>query len=263
MKRFLLLMVACLLVFSAPVLAADVDAYVDVKNDLSFKVDFDKDKDMDVYKNVYDDFKTTSDVKLYPDSRAMSEVTKKQINEDNNFALFNVKYDDVIKFSFYGFTGIGQANQAAGSMNNQANIVSLAFVGKMDAWINSEVIDFQLNHQMKFEPRDPYGNYFSDSIDYSFNNFIGIGQVNQSAGMANNQNNIVSIAAAKASLIAESDVFLDQVNVNNFVLDSGVTRTNTISGSFNGFKGIGQANQSAGNFNNQSNVVSVAASFSK
>src|SRR4030042_2290178 len=99
MKRMLLLMVACLLVFSAPVLAADVDAYVDVKNDLKFYVDFDKDKNIDVDKKVYDDFKTTSCVELYPDSRAMSEVTKKQINEDTNFTLTCVKYDDVIKNS--------------------------------------------------------------------------------------------------------------------------------------------------------------------
>ena len=35
-----------------------------------------------------------------------------------------------------------------------------------------------------------------------------------------------------------------------------------MTGSFNGFTGIGQSNQSAGNMNNQVNVVSVAASVS-
>ena len=31
--------------------------------------------------------------------------------------------------SFNGFTGIGQVNQSAGSLNNQANIVSIAYTG--------------------------------------------------------------------------------------------------------------------------------------
>jgi hypothetical protein len=34
-----------------------------------------------------------------------------------------------INDSFNGFTGIGQVNQSAGSMNNQANIVSIAYTG--------------------------------------------------------------------------------------------------------------------------------------
>lgn len=263
MKKILLLTVACLLVFTVPVMAAEVDAYVNVQNDAKFDVNFFKAKAILEAKVVADIFITTINVKLEPDSRAMSQVVKKQINEDNNFALFNVKYDDKILGSFNDFAGIGQVNQAAGSMNNQANIVSAAFATGAATWASSEVIDFQLNDHMRFDPVDPYGNQFTDMIDGSFNNFTGIGQANQAAGMANNQNNIVSIAASKGMVAAESDVFLDQVNVGNFLLDSGVSRTNTINASFNGFKGIGQANQSAGNFNNQSNVVSVAASIGR
>lgn len=264
MKRMLLLMVACLLVFTVPVMAADVTANVNIQNDVKTDVNFFKAKAILELKVVADIFVTRIDVTLKPDSRAISQVTKKQINEDNNFTLSNVKYDDKISGSFNTFSGIGQVNQAAGSMNNQANIVSAAFVTGAAAWANSEVIDVQLNDKLRKDPFvDPVGNQFTDLIEGSFNGFSGIGQVNQAAGMANNQNNVVSIAASKGMMVAESDVFLDQVNVNNFLFDSGVTRTNTIAASFNGFKGIGQANQSAGNFNNQSNVVSVAAAFGR
>lgn len=263
MKRMLLLMVACLLVFTGPVLAAEVDASVYIQNDVKTDVNFFKAKAILELKATADLWVSRIDVKLEPDSRAMSQVVKKQINEDNEFALFNVKYDDKIYDSFNKFAGIGQVNQAAGSMNNQANIVSVAFVTGAKAWANSEVIDVQLNDHLRDPNGDPYGNQFTDLIEKSFNDFTGIGQVNQASGMANNQNNVVSIAASKGMLVAESDVFLDQVNVANFLGDSGVTRTNTITASFNGFKGIGQANQSSGNFNNQSNVVSVAAAFGR
>jgi hypothetical protein len=42
-----------------------------------------------------------------------------------------------------------------------------------------------------------------------------------------------------------------------------VVFTDSVTGSYNNFTGIGQSNQSAGNMNNQVNVVSVAASVSK
>ena len=45
---------------------------------------------------------------------------------------------------------------------------------------------------------------------------------------------------------------------NKFCLDK-VTFSNSMCNSFNGFCGIGQSNQSAGNMNNQVNAVSVAA----
>jgi hypothetical protein len=263
MKKVILLALACLLVFTVPVMAAEVDAKVNFQNDAKFDVNFFKAKAILELKVVADIFVTTIFVDLDPDSRAMSQVVKKQINEDNEFNLTNVKYTDQLLSSFNDFSGIGQVNQAAGSMNNQANIVSAAIATGALAWASSEVIDCQLNDHLRFDPGLSDPNVFTDLIDNSFNRFTGIGQVNQSAGMANNQNNIVSIAASKGILAAESDVFLDQVNVANNLFDSGVTRTNTINASFNGFRGIGQANQSAGNFNNQSNVVSVSAAITR
>lgn len=259
MKKLLpLVLVALLVAFTMPAIAANVDANVYVyelfaKADLILKAKADLE-----LKVVVDCYVTKIDETFKPNGRVMSQVVKSQINEDSSFCLYDPKYSDLIEKSFNNFNGIGQANQAAGSMVNQANVVSVAVASKDAAWASSEVIDFQLNDGCGFDP-DPTRANFADKIDGSFNDFKGIGQANQSAGMANNQNNVVSIAASKGVMVAESDVRLQQVNVNNGLYDSNIVRTNTITGSFNSFKGIGQVNQSAGSFNNQSNVVSVVA----
>ncbi len=263
MKKLLPLFLVLLVVaFVTPALAADVTATVDVqelfaKADVVIKV-----KTTVETKTITDIFTTRIDTTFVPDSRVMAEVVKKQINEDNEFSLVDNRYSDTILNSFTGFTGIGQANQAAGSMNNQGNVVSAAVTNKQAAWANAEVIDYQLNDQLIFDPNttaDPGS--FTDLIDTSFNHFTGVGQVNQATGSANNQNNIVAIAfSTGGALVAESDVNLDQINVNNSFAEHGTTRTATITNSFNGFTGIGQANQSTGNFNNQSNIVAFAGS---
>ena len=116
----------------------------------------------------------------------------------------------------------------------------------------------------------------------SFNGFIGIGQSNQSAGSMNNQNNVVSIAAGVGAAstadktytyggkdsgvgssvaVAASELALNNT-CNTFCVDKA-SFTDTMTGSFNSFNGIGQSNQSAGNMNNQVNVVSVGAAFTK
>ena len=261
MKKLLPLFVVVLVVaFMTPALASEVDSSVTVR-ELFAKADLVlKAKATLELKVIADIYVTRIDQWFAPDSRAMAEVVKKQINEDNDFDLSLTNYSDKIYKSFSDFKGIGQANQAAGSMNNQANIVSAAVTNKENAWANAEVIDYQLNDHLVFDPKavDPLTS-FTALIDYSFNRFSGVGQANQAPGMANNQNNIVAIAfSTNGAKVAEADVNLDQINVNNYVRDTGVNRTNTITESFNNFQGIGQVNQSAGNFNNQSNIVAFA-----
>jgi len=211
-------------------------------------------------KVIADFYVTRIDKCFDPDSRAMAEVVTKQINENNSYCLFDPKYSDKIECSFNDFKGIGQVNQAAGSMNNQANIVSAAVTSKENVWANAEVIDYQLNVHLVYDPKtiDPNAN-FSSLIEGSFTKFTGLGQVNQAPGFANNQNNVVAIAFSNCGAkVAEADVNLDQVNVNNYVNDNCIVRTNLVTDSFNGFTGIGQVNQSAGNFNNQANIVAFA-----
>jgi hypothetical protein len=262
MKKLLPLFVVCLVVvFMTPALASEVDSTVTVR-ELFAKADLVlKAKATLELKVIADIYVTRIDKCFEPDSRAMAEVVKKQINEDNGFFFTNVTYTDKIASSFNDFNGIGQINQAAGSMNNQANIVSAAVTDKENAWANAEVIDYQLNDHLALDPKDPDcpGLDPAARIDTAFNRFSGLGQVNQSPGMGNNQNNIVAIAfSTNGAKVTESDVNLDQINVKNYVSDNGITRTNTAINSFNEFTGIAQANQSAGNFNNQSNIVAFA-----
>ena len=56
----------------------------------------------------------------------MTEVGVEQENYDNCLkASFTLSIDS-ISDSFNDFTGIGQANQSAGSMNNQNNVVAIS-----------------------------------------------------------------------------------------------------------------------------------------
>jgi hypothetical protein len=263
MKKLIPLFVVLLVVvFMTPALASEVDSTVTVR-ELFAKADLVlKAKATLELKVITDIYTTRIDQWFNPDSRAMAEVVKKQINEDNTFCVFLASYSDKIEKSFNdGFKGI---NQASGSLNNQGNIVSAAVTDKRDAWANAEVIDYQLNDRLIVnDPKvatDPLS-YSTALIDGSFNDgFTGVAQVNQSPGFANNQNNIVAIAfSSNGAKVAEADVNLDQINVYNTVTDVLVCRTNTVNDSFNGgFRGIAQVNQSAGNFNNQANIVAFA-----
>jgi len=267
MKKLIPLFVVLLVVaFMTPALASEVTSEVYVyelfaKADLVLKA-----KATLELKVIADIYTTRIDECFEPDSRAMAEVVKKQINEDNTFCVFLASYSDKIECSFNeGFKGIAQVNQASGSLNNQGNIVSAAVTDKDSAWANAEVIDYQLNDRLIVvdDPKvatDPLS-LSTARIDGSFNGgFTGLAQVNQSPGFANNQNNIVAIAfSTNGAKVAEADVNLDQINVYNTVTDVLVCRTNTVNDSFNGgFRGIAQVNQSAGNFNNQANIVAFA-----
>jgi len=276
MKKMVPLFLVLLIVaFTVPAMAYDFfgggscDPYTStLKIDEVFKInyDFDKDKDINIHRTVRDRFTTYSCNTLYPTGRADAEVVKKQINEKNDFdSPKTVAFSDLITGAFQ-FTGIGQANQSAGFMNNQANVVNAAVSSKHNPYLSAEVTDIQINDGNKLtynqDPSLPATPQFSDKIASSFNNFHGVGQANQAASFGNNQNNVVNVAfGIKGALIATSDVVLEQVNINNKL--SGLTNVKSaceINTAFTGFTGIGQVNQSSGSFNNQTNVVSFAGS---
>jgi hypothetical protein len=64
------------------------------------------------------------------------------------------------------------------------------------------------------------------------------------------------------TMVAMSGSELALTNTCNEVKISDAVFINSMEGSYKGFTGIGQSNQSAGNMNNQSNVVSVAVAVS-
>jgi hypothetical protein len=178
-------------------------------------------------------------------------------------------------------------------MNNQGNVAAVAFVSNNDAYssaLTAVGVSNKNNEYTANKRKDGFGCYIdwwtpaatltqTDNMTNSFVGFIGIGQSNQSAGSMNNQNNAVAVAAGVqddagsphgwggdfkggGSMVAMAASELAMTNsCNKFQIDKA-TFTNNMNGSFNGFVGIGQSNQSAGNMNNQANVVSVAATVS-
>jgi hypothetical protein len=246
----------------------------------------------DVYINQTRDdyFSTSIRASFDPKARADAEAVKNDLNYNNDMQVGDSTFTDNMSGSFNAFIGIGQSNQAAGQMNNQGNVAAVAFVSDNDAYASSLAavgVSNKNNEYSANKRKDGLGGYTdwwtpvttltqTDNMSYSFNGFIGIGQSNQSAGSMNNQNNAVAVAAGVdedskggwcgfsggKGMVAMAGSELAMTNsCNQFQIDKA-TFTNNMTGSFNGFVGIGQSNQSAGNMNNQANVVSVAATVS-
>jgi len=294
MKKVLaVLSIAALVALAVPALAdypgnttRPLDEHCDVS--LDGQVTFTKKVTINQYRD--DDACTITRAYLDPKARADAEAVKNDLNYNNYMEVGASDFTDNMNGSFSNFTGIGQSNQAAGQMNNQGNVVAVGFVSSNDAYssalaavgVSNQNNEFSANHR-----KDGFGGYMdwwtpdcsltqTDNMNNSFNCFTGIGQSNQSAGSMNNQNNAVAVAAGVdeaghggwcgfsggGSMVAMAGSELAMTNsCNTFKLDKA-TFTNNMNGSFNSFVGIGQSNQSAGNMNNQCNVVSVAAAVS-
>jgi len=303
MKKLLVpIMVLALVALTVPVWAGSQHSdrnYQQCNVSLDGDVNFDKCVTIKQYRD--DCFRTKIDVCYEPQARADAEAVKNDLNYDNELKVGTSTFKDEMCDSFSRFTGIGQSNQSAGSMNNQGNVVAVAYVSNAKTYASSLAAvgdtNTKNNIRVQYEEdgigtsngsfhgsfhRDPCVLTQTDKMNDSFNRFTGIGQSNQSAGSLNNQNNVVSIAAGvgeksgyphngnsrgggydfgSAVAVAAAELALNNT-CNTFCVDK-VTFTNTMTGSFNGFCGIGQSNQSAGNMNNQVNVISVAASVSK
>lgn len=86
----------------------------------------------------------------------------------------------------------------------------------------------------------------------------GIVQVNQDAGQASNQANMVLIVVGSGAAIADSLLVLEVAHENNIVHSGNVTRTNTIQNILDGSAGIVQVNQNTGNTNTNVNFLAIA-----
>jgi hypothetical protein len=92
---------------------------------------------------------------------------------------------------------------------------------------------------------------------------LGIVQVNQDAGNASNQANMILIAIGAGGSVADSGLHLQISHANNTVHSGNVTRTNTIQNILDGSAGIVQINQNAGNTNVGLNFLGIALGLSK
>ena len=97
-------------------------------------------------------------------------------------------------------------------------------------------------------------------IDNSYGGSLGIGQVNQDAGVTSNQANILLLTLS----VGGTDVFHDynlvahRIIAGNTLTVDGGSRINTIQNSFNNAQGYFQINQNSGAMNAQANVGVVS-----
>lgn len=226
-----------------------------------------------------------------PEKVAKSQVVFNQRNQRNHACENCAEKLDLINNSITGNAGITSVNQASGNMNNQGNLVSVAWANVSETppngdpggdpgntgHANSQVSGEQIlgNGSAGFRDVDGrrehvleqgQGNVvrtvnvpFRDArIENSVNNNSGITQANQASGNINNQANGVSIAFTFYNGISLSDSALGQWNAGNRAEERGVSKFALITASVNDNTGVTQVNQSAGTLGNQSNTVSLA-----
>jgi len=126
---------------------------------------------------------------LDPDSEVPTDGPTVFGNEYVN--VFGATLRDDITGSFGGGSGVVGVNQAAGSLNNQNNALSIA-VAEPAVYALGEANLGQFN---TFNTVDVIDQVRTDSISGgSFDGFAGVAMVNQSSGSINNQANVVDIA---------------------------------------------------------------------
>jgi len=167
-----------------------------------------------------------------------------------------------------GNAGVLTINQAAGNMNNQANALSIAL--SLDAGVALSEADLgqfntgntvhETNVGTNLEGAEPK----TARITASVNGNSGVVGVNQSSGnMANQAIVRVLTLGPVDSPVQGLDLAGSARSLENTLISSGGEREDRISNSFGRTVGIVGANQSAGNLNQQANVLvlGIGATF--
>lgn len=272
MRKHLLASAALLLgavAFSAPA-AADVFVRADVT--------FDKDvvvvENLRIFKNVT----ILVDANFTGNSAAESVTVINQANNDNVITFTSGDLGErlfadllaTINASINANVGITQVNQDVGNANNQANSVSAAVSVTQAFFAESmiEVEQYTINNSVTTDGTAtfvlglPFAHANKAALIFgSINDNVGITQVNQSAGNANNQLNAVDIGIGAGSAVALSEAALGQTNTGNHTDEVATVRTSQMVDSVNGNAGITSVNQTSGNMNNQATVISIAGAI--
>lgn len=125
-----------------------------------------------------------------------AEIWGVQVLGGNRLTSAGGAQHNVIEASFNGVAGIVGVNQAAGSLNLQANTLALA-VGMSsgpEALALNDVTLAQISGDNELEVDDTAPR--SNTIEDSFNDFSGIAQVNQAAGFGNVVGQNIGITAS-------------------------------------------------------------------
>jgi hypothetical protein len=165
-----------------------------------------------------------------------------------------------VEASFRGNTGIMSANQAAGTLNQQANVQVIA-IGPGG--------ETSLVTASSSGAADVIGNAIVTKdgerqtlIMNSFGGSTGLTAINQSAGHLNQQSNVATIAVGiglSGEALALGDSDLEALSSDNTADISGEhNRSDAITGSFGGYKGVAQVTQSSGDGNIVRNNLTIS-----
>jgi hypothetical protein len=165
-----------------------------------------------------------------------------------------------IESSFRGNTGIISANQAAGTLNQQANVQVIAIGPRGETSLvtasSSGAADVIGNTMVTKDGER------QTLIMNSFGGSTGLTAINQSAGHLNQQSNVATIAVGiglGGEALALSDSDLESLSSDNTADISGVhNRSDVITGSFGGYKGVAQVTQSSGDGNIVRNNLTIS-----
>jgi len=160
--------------------------------------------------------------------------------------------------SFHGFTGIAQVNQAAGYLNNQANLVRITDVKSRGATLSSLNSQSQVKNNTLTTSNNTYQTAITGG---SFAGGSGVAMVNQIAGNMNAQLNAVNITiGGKRSL---TDNQLNAIGSDNAIIkdpsapNKHSAKLDLEGGAFKNFTGLVSTNQVAGNMNQVSTIFNV------
>jgi hypothetical protein len=188
-----------------------------------------------------------------------SGVIIEQVLLGNQVEEHNIIRHTLIQDSFQDNRGIVNVNQEAGNLNNQANVRVLAVVAA-----EGVVQGFDLTGSVRQTNNIliTSGGARENRIIHSFGGTVGIVGANQSSGNLNQQANILLLGIGQAlgpEAVVLGDASLGETKTNNTVQrDLQGPRTDLLTDSFTGFRGIAQVSQSSGDLNTISNVLGLS-----
>ena len=271
--------------------SADVNVFAEINKtkDITITENITITKTVDITVNAIDlDYAAAAEADAIVNQENANNVvdhTQTQLSQTPQQDLdnFGINLVATIAGSVRGNQGIVDVNQDVGNMANQGNQVALAvaFPDEADTpgyvVVNSQAEAEQINQGNRVTHLEDPGTpavslvtapHKSASIQDSIVGNVGIVNVNQNAGNNNNQANSEALAVAiDLAGVALSEAALGQVNGEfgpqtegeaNTVVEAGVVRSASISGSINGNVGVGGVNQAVGNNANQANIFSLS-----
>lgn len=269
MKKLLLVGTSMLLLSTASAMA-EVDIFADI------------DADKDIYVLEYINSTRTIDIDAEVDIDAEKAAESFAILNQENFANKAcencAEKTDSLTRSVNANEGVTNVNAASGNMNNQGNVISVAYDNATGTNTNNPP-----NNNNPPPAPSPGGfaeaqahgeqNNYDNAIDSkniefrqveamdSITNNNGVTNVNISAGNMANQGNALSIAVAEAEVgVALSEADLGQLNTDNTVKEGGqfgITKDVKFGNSVNGNTGVTAVNATSGNMANQANITAI------